>query len=196
LLARIVLRELGAPALVSSVNVDAAEGNVIAAEGCRIDKLQVAAGGLSFDRLDQALPMPVLQFADPSLVLDDLSRYMLKVSWLKAPRYTLAIDGEKIREFTKEELAEGLNLTLCAGPITRQAQQVMTLVDQKNAAFSNSKAVEIFNLPEWLQHINIEEKRKAEMAKRDKAVTDLEGQINVALKPKPHKFELRPVGTQ
>ena len=199
LMAWIILKTLGAPSLVSSADVDAAAGKVTATEGCRIENLQVADGVIRFDRLDQALPMPVLPNADGALslapVLNDLSRYLLKVSGLKAPRYTLMVDGEKAGEFTSEELAAGCNLTRQAGPITRQAQQVMTLVNQKNAAFFvRWRQVQLFQIPAWLHsRLDVESSRKAELDTMDKSLADLEGQINAARKPKTHGFELKPV---
>ena len=199
LMAWIILKSLGAPALVSSADVDAAAVKVTAAEGCQIEKLQVADGILRFDRLDRALPMPVLPGAEAALslapVLNDLSRYLLKVSGLKAPRYTLTVDGEKTGEFTSEELAAGCNLTRQAGPITRQAQQVMTLVNQKNAAFFvRWRQVQLFQIPAWLQvRLDVESLRKAELDTMDKSIAGLEDQINASRKPKTHCFELKPV---
>jgi lysophospholipase L1-like esterase len=198
LMAWIILKTLGAPSLVSSADVDAATGKVTATEGCRIENIRVADGVLRFDRLDQALPMPVLPNADGALslvpVLNDLSRYMLKVSGLKASRYILTVDGEKAGEFTSEELAAGCNLTRQAGPITKQSQQVMTLVNQKNAAFFvRWRNVQIFQIPAWLQSPDDESKRKVEMDKMDKSLAGLDDQINVIRKPKTHCFELKPM---
>ncbi len=198
LMAWIILKALGAPALVSSADIDAAAGKAMAAEGCRIENIRVTDGVLRFDRLDQALPLPVLPSADKALglapVMNDLSLYLLKVSGLKAPRYALAVDGEKTGEFTASELAAGCNLALQAGPITKQAQQVLNLVIQKNAAYYvRWRQVQIFQFPAWIQGLDIEAQRKAELEKQDKSIADLESRIDLARKPKMHTFELKPL---
>src|SRR5207244_3905183 len=53
-----VLKGLGAPALVSRTDIDGAGQKLVSAEGCRITQLKFEGGTLSFDRLDEALPMP------------------------------------------------------------------------------------------------------------------------------------------
>ena len=64
-----ILKELGASALVSRAEIDSAAKKVVAAAACRIEKLKVADGVISFDRLDDALPMPIDPAAEAVLKL-------------------------------------------------------------------------------------------------------------------------------
>lgn len=90
-------------------------------------------------------------------------------------------------------MAEGCNLTQRAGPITRQAQQVLALVNQKNAAyFERWRKIQLFTPPEWLKAL-VESTKKMELEKNDKVIAELEEQIDAARKPKSHFFELKPV---
>lgn len=49
-----------------------------------------------------------------------------------AARYALKIDGEKVGDFTKEQLAEGINLALEPTPMLKQASSVYDLTVKHN----------------------------------------------------------------
>ncbi len=51
-----------------------------------------------------------------------LNQQILKVTGLDAPRYQLKIDGEDMAEFTKDQLAAGVNLADYPTPMLRQAR--------------------------------------------------------------------------
>ena len=51
-----ILKGLGFPSLVSSAEIDAAGRKVITATNCKVENLAANDGGLSFSRLDGALP--------------------------------------------------------------------------------------------------------------------------------------------
>lgn len=192
-----VLKCLGAPAEVSSAVLDGKDGRVIAATGCRISEPKVDAGVLSFTRSDSALPAPV----DPAgesvtkliPLLDELSRYELKVTGLQAPKYQLLIDDQAAAVFTAQELAQGCNLTLTAGPITEQARQLRNLVVEKNNLFFNRwRNVQLFNAPDWARTPEFEAVRAKELAKLDAQIAELEARIDTARQPRPHTFVLKP----
>ena len=90
LMAWAILKGLHAPSLVSTVELDvtATGGGVAGTEKCRVSNVKIEQGTLSFDRVDDALPMPVDRRAEAALklasVLDDLNRYELKVKGLSA----------------------------------------------------------------------------------------------------------------
>ena len=107
------------PALVSRADIDSATKAVVAAEACKVQNLKVTDGVISFDRLDDALPMPIDPAAEPVLklapILEDLNRYELKVVGLAPGTYELSIDGESVGKATAEQLVKGWNLA--TGPV-------------------------------------------------------------------------------
>ena len=97
------------------------------------------ANGLTWKQTDNALPMPF----DPSnpvtaLVMrcsdfiQALDQEPLRVTGLKAERYTLKIDDESIGTFTPAQLAEGINLAELSTPMSTQAMAVETLTEKHN----------------------------------------------------------------
>ena len=191
-----ILKALGAPALVSRAEIDGAAGKVVTVEGCRVDNIKADKGTVSFDRLDDALPMPVDPKAESALklapILQDLNRYELQVTGLPEGTYELSIDGESAAKVSSEDLAKGWNLATSAGAITKQAQDVLALVFQKNNLFFQRwRSVQLHEFPGWAQSPEVESKRAAELARFDSQIADTEVQINTARKPKSHHFELR-----
>jgi lysophospholipase L1-like esterase len=191
-----VLKGLGATPLVSRAEIDGAAGKVLASEGCRITNLKAEQGTVAFDRSDDALPMPIDPKAEPALklapILQDLDQYELKVAGLPAGTYELSIDGESVGKASNDDLAKGWNLATTAGPITKQAQEVLALVFQKNNLFYQRwRAVQLYEFPGWAQSPEGETKRTAELARLDSQIAEAEAQIDTARKPKSHHFELR-----
>jgi lysophospholipase L1-like esterase len=193
-----ILKSLGAPAAVSSAELNGTTGKIVAATGCQITDPKVAAGVVSFTRKDAALPLPL----DPSAetvtklipLLDDLSRYELKVTGLTAPKYQLLIDDKPAATFTAQELAQGCNLTLTAGPITEQSRQLWALVVEKNNAFFRRwREVQLYGPPDWAKSPAFEAAREKELARQDEQIAQLETKINALRQPVPHAFVLKPV---
>jgi lysophospholipase L1-like esterase len=189
LMAWAILKQLQAPALVSCAGFDVSRwlrSKVVCEKNCAVSGVKVKDGALSFDRLDAALPMPIDGRAAAALqlapVTDDLNRYMLKASGLKASRYDLCIDGAKAATLTREELDKGFNLATVATPAAQQSAQVLELVFKKNNVFFERwRKVQLANGP------------AERLAELDKQIADLEAQIEAARKPKTHHFELKPV---
>jgi lysophospholipase L1-like esterase len=191
-----VLKGLGATALVSRAEIDGAAGKLMAAEACRVTNLKADQGTVAFDRSDDALPMPVDPKAEPALkiapILQDLDRYELQITGLPAGNYELSIDGESAGKASSEDLAKGWNLAITAGPITKQAQEVLALVFQKNNQyFQRWRSVQLYDFPAWAQSPETEDRRVAELARLDAQIAQTEAQIDAARKPKSHHFELR-----
>ena len=192
-----ILKSLGAPAAVSSAELNGATGKVVAATGCQITNPKVAAGVLTFTRKDAALPMPVNPQSETVTklipLLADLSRYELKVTGLTAPKYQLLIDDKPAAVFTANELAQGCNLTLSAGPVTEQARQLWTLVVEKNNVFFRRwREVQLYGPPDWVKSPAFEAAREKELARIDEQIAQLETKINAARQPLPHTFVLKP----
>jgi len=192
-----ILKALGAPAAVSSAELNGVTGKIVAATGCQITPPKVDAGVLTFSRKDLALPMPVNPQGEAVTklipLLADLSRYELKVTGLTAPKYQLLIDDKPATVLTAQELAQGCNLTLTAGPITEQARQLWTLVVEKNNAFFNRwRSVQLYGPPDWAKSPAFEAAREKELARLDEQIAQLETKINTVRQPQPHTFVLKP----
>jgi lysophospholipase L1-like esterase len=193
-----ILKELGASALVSRAEIDGAAKTVVAVGACRIENLKFADEGISFDRLDDALPMPIDPAAEPVLklapILAELNRYDLMITGLAAGAYQLTIDGESVGKATAEQLGKGWNLAAEAGPITKQTQELLKLVFQKNNLFFNRwRNVQLFSFPAWAQSTEAETQRSAELARMDQKIVESEAQIEKLRKPQLRHFELKPV---
>ncbi|HEY5914634.1 MAG TPA: SGNH/GDSL hydrolase family protein [Verrucomicrobiae bacterium] len=199
LMAWAVLKGLGASAMVSRVEIDRAGSKVSAAEGCRVTNLKVAGDSISFDRLDEALPMPIDPRAEPALklapILAELDRYELLITGLPAGDYEVLIDGDSAARITADELGKGLNLATKAGPVTAQAQEVLRLVFEKNNIFFNRwRNVQLFEFPAWARGPESDAKRDAELKRLDDQIVELEKQIDAARQPKLRHFELKRAG--
>jgi lysophospholipase L1-like esterase len=190
-----VLKGLGATPLVSKAEVDYATKKA-ATSNCRIESLKTGDGVLSFERLDEALPMPLDPKAEAAAklapVLEDLDLYELRVTGLPPGSYELKIDGEPATRANAEELARGVNLATRSGPITRQAQDVLDLVFKKNNLyFDRWRSVQLFAFPPWAQSPETEKQRTAELARLDQQIAETEAQIDSARQPKKRIFELK-----
>ncbi len=189
-----ILKGLSAPAEVSSAELDVRRlwgRKVIQAKHCTISKMKYSNDTFSFDRLDAALPMPIDVRALPALnlapIIDELSRYELKVIGLKAEKFDVKIDGEKVATITREDLEKGWNMaSLQTGPIAKQTQDVLALVFAKNNLF----------FTRWRDcQLNPDPKAQQKIAELDLKIAEKEAELNLARQPKPHHFELIPVGT-
>lgn len=194
-----VLKGIGAPALVSRVAIDAGAAKVTAQDRCLVRNLTVNNGVVRFERLDQALPMPIDPRAEAALklapVLDDLDRYELQITGLPDGKYELTIDGEAAGRATAADLAKGWNLATAAGPVTKQVQDLLALVFQKNNLyFARWRNVQLYDFPAWAKSPASEELRAAELARLDQQIAAVEADINKLRKPLPRRFELKPVG--
>jgi len=197
LMAWAVLKGLGASAEVASADIDARNQTVTSGRGCGVEKVQYSGGKLSFDRTDDALPMPIDGRATAALKLapvqEELNRLELRVSGLGAGEYEVSIDGESAGKVSAADLAQGWNLANLPGPITRQSRDLLKLVFEKNDAFFQRwRDVQLFSVPAWAKGPEVEARRSAELARLDRQVADLEGQIEKLRHPKAHHFEFKP----
>jgi lysophospholipase L1-like esterase len=196
LMAWAVLKGLGATAPVSSADIQVASKSV-KSTGCKVENLAFANGGVSFDRLDEALPLPVDERAEPALklapVLDDLSQYTLRVTGLATGNYDITIDGEPALQTSAEELAAGVNLSKANGPITRQTRELLALVFHKNNRyFDRWRGVQLYSFPGWAAGQEAEALRATELRRIDAEIAADEAKIEVARKPKIHRFQIKP----
>ncbi|MEI8340212.1 MAG: SGNH/GDSL hydrolase family protein [Verrucomicrobiota bacterium] len=191
-----ILKGLGATPLVSRAEIDAKSKIVVAADACNIENLKVSDCVVSFDRLDGALPLPIHPNAEPALklapVLEDLDRYEIKVTNLPPGNYQLSIDGEPVATMLAEEWAKGRNLATTAGPITKQGQEILKAIGDKNDLyFKRWRNVQLTPIPDWAQSPELESRRAAEMARLDQKIAESEAKIDKLRQPQRHHFEFK-----
>jgi lysophospholipase L1-like esterase len=193
LMAEALLKSWNAPAVVSSVELDAARKETVKAVNTKISDLQWGKA-LSWTQTDEALPMPVDrrdQLVALALRSSDfteaLNQQPLKVRGLAAGRYTLRIDGDSVSTFGADELAAGINLADLATPMARQAADVHALtLKHNNIHFARWRSVQVPMEKSTAPHL-----REA-MESLDALEGDVIREQRAAAMPKPHQFELRP----
>lgn len=199
-MAHAILTGLNAPALVSNVEI---KGTSVQVKGCKVTDLKSTATGVSFDRVDEALPLPV-QKDWVSLLpyvnqLRDLNWYGLTVNGLASGKYALTIDGKEVGSFTDKELSEGVNLgNLTAGPIYDQANKVFAAINAKNqVVHGRFRGVVMFNFqaPDWLADLGetVAKRKQTELEKRMEKINALQAEIYKMARPASHRFELKAV---
>jgi hypothetical protein len=195
LMAHTILTGLKAPTVVTDAAIDAS-GKKTTTIDCEIEDTKSTSEGLSFRRIDRALPMPVPQDWRPLLPyvnrLNDLNYYGLKVTGLIAGKYALSIDDKQVGEYTSEELSQGVNLgNLSSGPIYDQGQEVLKRIDAKNKiVHSRFRNVVMFNSPDWLADV-ARERKPVELKKRMAKIQTMQEEIYKKARPVAHRFELR-----
>jgi lysophospholipase L1-like esterase len=152
MMAAALLKGLGAEGFVSEATLDAA-GTVTVAKGCAISNAKADGGGLSFDRLDEALPFPIPDNARVILPIApdvlDLSKFSLKVTGLKGADYALTINGADCGTLSAKALADGVNLTnlpaepkaKTPNPIAAQGSAVLAAVAAKEGLVGKWRAL-------------------------------------------------------
>lgn len=196
LMAHTILVGLHAPAIVSDVEIDAA-GKKAKPTDCTVEELSVTSDGISFQRTDKALPMPIqpdwrgiLPYVSH---LKDLNYYGLKVTGLNGGNYALSIDGKKVGEYTADALSKGVNLgNLGAGALFEQGQEVFKLINEKNnnVVHPRFRQVVMFGAPDWIADA-VRERKPAELKKRLEKIQSLQEAIYQKARPKAHRFELK-----
>lgn len=197
LMAAELLKSWNAPATVSAVEIDARAKKVSDAKQTKISDLKTG-NEISWSQLDEALPMPV-DLNDPVVALavkssdfiQALNQQTLKVTGLTAANYNLKIDGDEMGSFTKEQLAEGINLATLPTPMVKQAAEVHKLTLQhNNTHFQRWRQIQV-PLAES-QSPNVQKAVKDLMDALDEEESGVVKQQRAAAQPKRHQFQLSP----
>jgi hypothetical protein len=192
-IAEALLKAWHAPALVSSVEIDAASSRVVRTANSTIAALDTA-DGVSWTEMDDALPFPI-EMTDPAIALavgcsdivQELDQQVVKVTGLAAARYTLRIDGQPVAAFDRQQLQAGVNLALLDTPMKQQALKVHSLTIKRNEVqFGRWRQVEAALEGDSPPH------KKAALDALDALERDLLQQQRALAIPKPHRFELQP----
>ncbi len=205
LMAASILKGLSFPSLVSSVEIDAAGSKVLATKNCTVENLAAKEGGLSFSRLDGALPFFPAEAASIlpwSPILEELNDYRLKIVGLSAGTYEIRVGGKRIAELTADQLATGVNLASAAlkeGPIADQAKAVRTAVENKNKYHHDMifRGVVLFNIPDWIYAVapreQLEAKRITTFEERLTNLPAMDAEVAKALVMRANTFDIVPV---
>lgn len=197
IMAEALLKAWNAPSLVAAVEIDAAAKRVVRNEGTKVTGLQ-AGQAVTWTEMDDALPVPLphpLDAIDKDFALavhssdfvEALDQEPLKVTGLSASRYALKIDGEKVGDFTKEKLAEGVNLALEATPMLEQASHVYDLtVKHNDLHYARWRQVQT---PFQDLHLSGEQAALDSLDKLEEETVQLQ---RAAAQPKTRHYELTP----
>jgi lysophospholipase L1-like esterase len=140
IMAEALLKAWNAPRTVAAVEINAVSKTVTHAENAKVTMLG-ANERLSWSETDGALPFPLKLDSDDkafalavrsSVFVHALDQEPLKVTGLASARYELKIDGDKVGDFTNEQLAEGVNLASLPTPMAKQAARVHDLTIKHN----------------------------------------------------------------
>ena len=205
LMAASILRGLSFPTLVSAVEIDAAGKKVASATNCKVEGVATKDGGVSFSRLDAALPFFPAEAASilpHASLLEELNDYRLKVTGLAAGNYSVRIGGQQVAELTSEQLAAGANIAagaLATGPIAEQVNSVKAAVERKNAFHHQQifRGIVLTGVPGWVYEVipqaELEAKKNALIAERLAKLTAMDAEVAQALTMKANTFEIVPV---
>lgn len=203
IMAGALLKAWNAPAVVTRVEIDAAKKQTIQEVNTKVKGLALSGDALVWEQRDEALPFPLgapqklvsnqevpvlaltLQSSD---FVEALNQEVLKVAGLTGGRYRLKIDGEEIGVFTKEQLAEGVNLATMPTPMTTQALAVHALTSRHNDL--HQVRWRQVQMPLAQESMAETQTALAAIDKLDEAIVKKRRAIAI---PKPHKYELSPL---
>lgn len=190
-----ILKGLGAPAEVSSVTLDFAEGKLMAAEGCDVTKIRREEQRLEFTRLDEGLPFNhgiffALHYRFVP-VPAELNRYLLSVKNLPAGKYDVSADDRAVGSFTAAQLSDGVNIASTTanawqpgGPWNAQADALVHLTNARSE-------LAVGNL---LGRLHLSQGPLVEELATATAPTNerLEELQRLIAKPRPYRFVVQP----
>jgi lysophospholipase L1-like esterase len=142
-MAAAILKAWHAPALVSSVTLDAREAKAANVQNASVTEMkrEKKTGAFSWTEIENALPLPLpLSATDPvtDLALEAggietaLDQEMLTITGLSAGSYTLTIDDQPVGSFTADTLSHGVNLARMTTPMLRQSQTLAWETEHRN----------------------------------------------------------------
>ena len=190
-MAAALLQGLNAPGLVSKATLDGT-GKVGPLTQCLVSNVFVEkSGGLSFDRLDECLPMPIPVEARGGIIvypsIAELSQWILTVTGLKSGPYQVSIDGVPVARVSADELAHGWNMGLLEeGPVADQCRRILQLVTIKESWVSQSRdlahalAKKCYGSQRILDELN-------------QRVLEADAKIREAAQPKSRHFSITPL---
>ena len=197
LMATELLKSWQAPALVAAVEIDVSGKTVVDARRTKVSNLK-AGTEITWTQLDEALPMPV-DLNDPIVALavkssdflQALDQETLKVTGLSAANFNLKIDGEEAGSFSREQLAEGINLATLPTPMAKQAAEVHKLtLHHNNIHFQRWREIQVPFAEDKTP--KVQKAAQDLMAALDEEEADVVKKQRAAAQPRRHQFQLAP----
>jgi len=192
-----LLKSWHAPALVSAVEIDASAKKVVDAKKTKASELKTG-DAISWTQFDEALPMPV-DLNDPIVALavkssdflQALDQETLKVTGLSAANFNLKIDGEEAGSFSREQLAEGINLATLPTPMAKQAAEVHKLtLHHNNIHFQRWRQIQVPFAEDKTP--KVQKAAQGLMAALDEEEADVVKKQRAAAQSRRHQFQLAP----
>jgi beta-1,2-mannosidase len=195
IMAESLLKAWHAPALVSSVTIDAAGLKVTDAQNTTVEPVTKDGDGLHWTQTDNGLPLPLVHSnATQALLLqltdiqEALNQQPLRVTGLASGQYKLSIDNAVIGTFAASTLAQGINLADYPTPMLHQAQRVSWMVRDRDEAHYIHLRMRVRNADTGAQ--------SGEGDKLQAFEKSLEDSIYETAVPKPHVFTLTLLGAE
>ena len=193
-----ILKAWHAPALVSSVTVDAHTAKATDVQNASVTgvKREKKSDTLQWTEIENALPLPLpLSGTDPitELALEAagveaaLDQQTLTVTGLTAGDYALTIDDQPIASFTADALQRGVNLARMATPMLRQSQTLAWETEHRDELERD-----LFTLVAGTQQ-HPEAAPEPEQQAMQQAVASSIAQQRKDAQPATHRFALTPV---
>jgi lysophospholipase L1-like esterase len=192
-MAAAILKAWNAPSIVSSVEIDASHSRVRQQQNTRVTDLRKTPT-LSWTQQENALPMPFDPKDDAlalvlrsSNIVESLDQQLLKVTGLPDAKYLLKIDDAEIAAFSREDLAQGINLALRDTPMLKQSLDV----------YAFSARLHSVRMASWQSvQVGLQEEASPHIAEATSALAALEDELIDQQKstaaPKAHHYELLP----
>ncbi len=145
----VILKSMGAPAEIADLKIDLSKFGTFSifsktteAHRCKVKDIAFKHGQLTFQRMAEALPCPVIageeqtaRFLDVVNFSDEINRDILTVAGLTAPAYQLKINNVPIEIYSQQELATGVNIAKpMKGPLWDQAMAVANATNERQSA--------------------------------------------------------------
>jgi lysophospholipase L1-like esterase len=189
-MAAAILKGWNAPAIVTSVSLDAEKQTILSTIRSHVSDLAATPTTLSWTQLDDALPLPLddknaanhflLQISD---IQRDLNQQPLTVAGLQPGKYHLTIDGTPIADITSDQLAQGVNLADFSTPMRGQAYTVSWLIRDRDDAHY----VRLRMLVNQMKYNQPSEPGAASLLQFE---SQMQQHIYETAQPKPHKYQL------
>ena len=131
------LKSMKSDSIVSEIEIDAKNPDVILAINCKLTDLVNNTNTILFKVKEFSLPFPILESAKAALELvnfqPDLNRQTIKISNLAEAEYWFIIDNDTVGKFSNAQLSKGLNLSDFSNtPQYKQAEQLMDIAWEKH----------------------------------------------------------------
>ena len=194
-MAESLLKAWHAPALVSSVTIDAGTLKATDAQNAAVEAVTKDGDTLRWTATENGLPLPLVRSnATQALLMEltdvqqALNQEPLQVTGLAAGQYKLTIDDDVIGTFSASTLAKGINLADYATPMLRQAQRVSYSVRDRDEAHYIHMRMRVRNADTGAQ--------SGQGDKLQAFENSLEDSIYETAVPKPHVFTLTLLGPE